>query len=125
MLRRTTLAAASLLTAGGGVHRLAIDAGGGSGRIGFLGAADFGTKGIVNAFPCAILLPRLEVAPDGAFGRKILGQVSPGATGSQDVENGIHDITHVRCARSSASGSRGQKWFDQRPLGIRHVAGVG
>ena len=66
----------------------------------------------------------IEVFPDGALGKEIRGEVTPLASGPKDVEDGIDDIAQVGRARPPARID-GQVWFDQAPLGVGEVAGIG
>ena len=72
----------------------------------------------------AVVPPLVEVAPDGALGREVLGQVTPLAAGAQDVEDGIDDVAQVGLA-GPAAGVDGQVRLDQGPLRVGDVAGVG
>ena len=71
----------------------------------------------------AVVPPLIEVAPDGALGRKILGEEAPLATRAQDVENGIHNVTHRGFARTAAR-VHGDEWLNERPLRVGQVARV-
>ena len=55
----------------------------------------------------AVVTPLVEVAPDGALGREVDGQVSPLAAGAEDVEDGVEDVPHVGLAGPPAAGRRG------------------
>ena len=68
--------------------------------------------------------PLVEVAPDGALGREVDGQVAPLAAGAEDVEDGVEDVPHVRLAGPPAAGFGGDVGLDQGPLGVGDVAGV-
>src|SRR5208337_2760429 len=93
---------APLLAARGGVDRLAVDARRGPGRVGLLSRADLAAKKVVDGFEGAVVSPLVEVPPDGALGRKILGEVTPLAAGAEDVEDGIDDVAQIGLARPSA-----------------------
>ena len=71
----------------------------------------------------AVVPPLVEVAPDGALGREVLGQVAPLAAGAQDVEDGIDDVAQVGLA-GPAAGVDGDVRLDQGPLRVGHVAGI-
>src|SRR5262249_35300598 len=116
--------AAALLASAGGVHRLAVDAGGGARGIGLLGGADFGAEQVVDDIEGAVVPPLVEVAPDGGLGREILGQGAPLAAGPQEVKDGIDDVAQVGGARSPA-GVNGRVRLDQGPLRVGNIAGIG
>ena len=71
----------------------------------------------------AVVPPLVEVAPDGALGRKVLGQVTPLAAGAEDVEDGVDDVAQVGLAGPSAGGAGGRwgsiraHWSSVRSLG--------
>src|SRR5271157_6670197 len=115
---------APLLAARGGVARLAVDARRGPGRVGLLLRADLAAEQVVDRFERAVVSPLVEVSPDGALGGEILGEVTPLAAGPEDVEDGIDDVAQIGLARPSARMD-GQVWFDQGPLGVGEIAGVG
>ena len=68
--------------------------------------------------------PLVEVAPDGALGREVDGQVTPLASGAEDIEDGVEDVPHVRLAGPPAAGFGRDMGLDQGPLGVGDVAGV-
>jgi len=78
----------------------------------------------VDGVESAVVSPLVEVTPDGALGREVFGQVTPLATGPQDVEDGIDHVPQGGLA-GAASGVDREVWLDQRPLLIGNVAGVG
>src|SRR5262249_16907221 len=114
---------APLLTAGGGVHRLAVHAGGGARMVGLLGGADFLAEPVVDGVQGAVVPPLIEIPPHGALGRQVLGEIPPGAAGAEEVEDGIDDIPQVGLAGSSAGGA-GEVRLDPGPLLVGDVAGV-
>ena len=72
----------------------------------------------------AVVPPLVEVPPDGALGREVLGQVAPLAPGPQDVEDGVDHVAQVGGAGPPAGLDR-QVGLDQRPLLVGDVTGVG
>ena len=79
---------------------------------------------VVDGVQGAVVPPLVEVAPDGAPGREVLGQVTPLAAGPQQVEDGIDDVPKVGRARPPAGVDR-QVGLDQGPLRVGDVARVG
>src|SRR5205085_7488328 len=114
---------APLLAAGGGIDRLAVHAGGGPRGVGLLLGADLRAEGVVDGVEGAVVTPLVEVAPGGAFGREVLGQVAPLAPGAQHVEAGIDHVPEIGLAGPSSGVDRDQV-PDQSPLLIGHVAGI-
>ena len=53
-----------------------------------------------------------------------MGQVLPAATGAEDVQNGIDDLTHIDDARS-AELIGGKNRFEDLPLSVSQVTRVG
>ena len=78
----------------------------------------------MNLVEGSILPPLVEVAPDGALGWQVSGQVPPLAPGAEDLEDGVDDVPHVGLAGPSAGANRRDVRLDQGPLGIGDVAGV-
>ena len=107
---------APLLAAGGGVDRLAVDAGGGAGVVGLLRGADLAAKPVVDRVEGAVAPPLVEVPPDGTLGREVAGQVTPLAAGAEDVEDGVDDVPHVGLSGSPAGRSGRDVGLDQGPL---------
>src|SRR5262249_31450639 len=111
------------LAARAAVHRLAVDAGGRPRPAGALGFTDPVAQPVVGGPQGAVVPPGVEVAPDGALGREVVGQVAPLAAGAQQVQDGVQDVTHRRLA-GAASGVHGDQGLDQGPLLVGQVAGV-
>src|SRR5262249_39006837 len=66
----------------------------------------------------------VEVAPGGALGREVAGQVAPLAAGAEDVEDGVDDVPHLGLAGPAPARLFGEMGLDQGPLVIGKVAGV-
>ena len=93
---------AALLPARSRINRLAVHARRSSGRPRFLRRADFATEKVVDRLERTVASPLVEVTPDGAFGREVLGQVTPLTAGAENVEKGIDDLSQVGLAGPSA-----------------------
>src|SRR5262249_1166975 len=113
----------ALLAAFAGGDRLAVDAAGAGGRLALLLAADLLPQRVVDLLQGAVVPPLVEVAPDGALGREVLGQVAPLAAGPHDVEDGVEHVAH-RGRAGPAAGVHRDQGLDQGPLLIGQVAGV-
>src|SRR6516225_2420228 len=94
----------ALLAPGGRVDRLAVDTRRGAGVIRLLPGADLLAEEVMNGVEGSVGPPPVEVTPDGALGGQVAGQVSPLATGAEDVEDGVQDIPHLGLARPPAAG---------------------
>src|SRR5262249_53759751 len=100
-----------------------VDAGGAARLSGLLLLADAVAQGGVEGVQGAVVPPLVEVTPDGAPGREVLGEGTPLATGPQGVEAGVHAVAHPRPPRRAAGGHRDQG-LRERPLLVGEVAGV-
>ncbi len=78
---------------------------------------------LVGAGP-AVGPPLVVVAPDGALGWQVAGEVSPLASGTEDVEDGVEDVAHVGFAGPPAAWLGREVRLDQDPLGIGDIAGI-
>ena len=114
---------APLRAAGGGVDRLAIDARGGAAVVGLLGRADLAAEPVVDLVQGPVMPPLVEVPPDRALGREVVGEIAPLAAGAEEVEDGIDDIPQVGRAGPTAAGFGRDVRLDQSPLGVGQVAG--
>src|SRR5262249_18761979 len=112
------------LAAAGGVDRLAIDARRGARTRGLLLGPHLAAQGVVDPVQGPVVAPGVEVAPGGALGREVAGQIAPLAAGAEGVEDGIDDIPYGGLAGPAAARFGRQVGFDQGPLGIGEVAGV-
>src|SRR5262249_6459228 len=115
---------APLLAAAGRIDRLTVDARCGARMVGLLGGPGAATQGVMDPVQRPVPPPPVEVAPDGAPGREVDGQVAPLAAGAGDVEDGVEDVPHVGLAGPAAAGFGGQMGLDQGPPGVAEVAGV-
>src|SRR5262249_17385732 len=106
-----------------GGDRLAVDAAGAGGRLALLLAADLLAQHVVNLLQGAVVPPLVEVAPDGALGREVLGQVAPLAAGPHDVEDGVEHVAH-RGRAGPAAGVHKDQGLGQGPLLVGQVARV-
>jgi len=66
----------------------------------------------------------MKIITDGAFGRKVVGKITPTAAIGQKIKNGIEDFTHVGFTWSSAVVN-GDERFNDSPLGIGQVGCIG
>src|ERR1700737_2781585 len=106
-----------------GVHRLAVDARGVAGLPRLLLLADAVAQRIVDALQGSIMTPEVEVAPDGALGREVLGQETPLASSPQEVEDGVEDVAHRGLAGPTAGGA-GDHLLHEGPLLVGQIARV-
>src|SRR6516164_5873070 len=84
---------------------LSMIAGGGAGfAFRLLAACD--VERLMNEIQHAIALPPDEIAVDRAVRRKVLRQIAPLATGTQDIHHPVHDRPHVGPALATAGLGR-------------------
>jgi len=114
------------LTAGlGGLDALGIDdAGRGPWLLARL-LAGLGIQGVMDPLPQAIVPPAVELRRDGAPGGEVVGQLSPLASGPQDVEDGVEEVPPVHGGRAADSLGLGQQGPQEVPLTVGQVAQVG
>src|SRR5262245_57428923 len=115
---------ADLLTAVGGLDRLAVDAGdAGRGRAaGRLAEAD--AEDVDDPIPGAVALPGVEVVVDGPPRGEVVGQCPPGAALVGEVEDGVDDLADVGLARPPSGPGRGDLGLQHGPLGVSEVGRV-
>lgn len=69
--------------------------------------------------------PGVEVMPNRAFRREVVGQGPPGTTGLVHVVDGIDDLAQVDEPGTSAAGRRGQQGLHAQPLGYHQIRRIG
>ena len=79
-------------------------------------SANPSTKGVVDPLQSSVTGPRSKVIVDCPRRRKVVGQESPGASRSQQVEDRVEHLADVRGARPAAEFGCGQERFDNHPL---------
>ncbi len=62
---------------------------------------------------------------DRFVGWKVTRQHRLGTATHQQIEDGIEDGSPIDCARTTTGFSRGDEGFDQLPLPIAEVGGIG
>src|SRR5271166_1608906 len=104
------------------LRRLAVDAC----RAGLLVSArcnaNPSTKNVVNSLESSVTGPRSKVIVDCPRRWKVMGQESPGASRSQQVEDRIEHLANVRGAWPASELACGKERFDNHPLRIRKIA---
>src|SRR6266446_5050942 len=79
---------------------------------------------VADARPDAVSRPPVEIPLNSRVGRKFLGDLPPLAARRSHVQDGIHHRPKFHNpGPPNRQGSR-QKWFDQRPFSVRHIACV-
>src|SRR5215475_57602 len=108
----------------GALHALAIDDRGGGGGLAFRLFAACDVERVMNAIQHTIALPPDKIAVHRAVRRKVLRQIAPLATGTQDIHHAVHGRPHVDPALPTAGLGRRNQRFNIRPLVIRQIARV-
>ena len=108
----------------GALDALAIDDRGGGAGFAFRLLAACDVERLMNAIQHTIALPPDEVAVHRAVRRKVLRQIAPLATGTQDIHHPVHGRPHVDPALATAGLGRRNQRFNIRPLVIRQIARV-
>ena len=83
--------------------------------------ADFGAKGVVEAFQRSVGLPRSEVDIDGLPRRQVVREHAPGASGAHGADEGVDDFAQVGLAWSAAPFGRRKHGAEYAPLGVCEV----
>src|SRR5277367_2001207 len=109
----------------GPFDRLGVDAGGTGGLLTTGLGADASSQRVEDGLPGAIAVPALEVIVGGSLGDEVVRQEVPLATGAALVEQGVDDLAQVDRPRSTTGFGGQQNGFDQGPLGVAQVGGIG
>jgi hypothetical protein len=75
----------------------------------------------MKPFPEAIVLPQTKVVVHRFPGRQVVGKQTPRASASQQIENGIDDLTVAVEARSTMKRGSRKKRCDAVPFRIAHI----
>src|SRR5262249_16519501 len=84
----------------------------------------FLTEQIVDVHPGAIVDPLLKIVPNGAFGRKLFGQIAPLTTSAILVEQGIEHLADIDSARAARASALRQAWGKFGPVSIGYIGCV-
>ena len=79
---------------------------------------------VVQPLQNAVVAQPQEPAVDRLPRREAVGQEPPGATGSEHVEDRVHDLPHRPRSRPSRQARRRQVRLQQSPLLVAHIACV-
>ena len=103
---------------------LAVQDGGAGTLLATSGQSGLGPKSIVDSRPSAIQAPGTKVVVDRLAARKLVGQVAPGASRAQCIEDAVDDLAQVHLPRTSSRLGWRKQWLQRLPLRIRKIAGV-
>src|SRR5579859_1110379 len=81
-------------------------------------------QGRVQPMPDAFQAELAKMIEHRLPGREVGGEVTPGAAGTQDVEDGVQDAPQRVRARSAACRQGGEGALDARPLRVTEVARI-
>ena len=112
------------LRCGAGFDTLAIQAARRWVFVSSLFATHFGSEGIVELLPGAIVTPNSEIVVHTLPFRIFSGQHPPLDAPHDKVQNGIDDLSHIQTAGTSACFGRWDHWLDNSPLAIGHIGWV-
>jgi hypothetical protein len=85
---------------------------------------DLFAEAVMNPRPYALQAKPAIIIMDCAPGWKFVGQGSPGATGTVEVQDGVNNLSHVDLARSTAGFRWWNPGFYELPLLIRQITGI-
>jgi hypothetical protein len=78
----------------------------------------------MHVLPGAIVPPAPEVLIDNLPGGKVMRQQAPGTATTQDIEDGIHDLTLGIFLGPPTGLGAGHQMFDQIPFFVAQVGWV-
>src|SRR5918999_2064214 len=78
----------------------------------------------MNGLPGVIQPPEPEVVVGGSPRRKFMGEEPPLASGTKDVEDGVHDLPQGMQPRSTSWLDWGQEWYQALPLWVGQVCEI-
>ena len=84
-------------------------------RVDFADVHMRGDQATQDFLKCAVGSPLIEQVPHGLPGPQRFGQITPGRTGPQNPENGMHGAPRVR-PRATGGGRRREHVGNQVPL---------
>jgi hypothetical protein len=73
---------------------------------------------------CPVVLPALEVAVQGAAGRKVFGDVALLATGAQHIHDAVDDLANIDLPISPPMFGGRDLSFNERPFLVGQIAWV-
>jgi len=79
---------------------------------------------VVNAFPGSVLSPVAKVGIDSLPGRKIMWKEAPLAAGTQDIEDGIDNLSAQVISGTPPTFDGRNQWFKDLPLFISYIRWV-
>ena len=106
------------------LYRLTVDDGcAGTGRAA-LSLSQTGMQLVIGSLPSSIPTPGAKVMEGNASEWQVMGQHPPGATSTQHIANGVHNLPTGVLDGSTARFGLGQQGFQQLPLPVAEVAGI-
>src|SRR5579872_209858 len=82
------------------------------------------TKGVVKPLPRSIIAPLPKVAIHALPAGILTWQHSPLAAGDYEIEDGIHDRSHLQCAWMSSWLCSRNQFFDTIPLTVGQISWI-
>jgi len=107
-----------------GLSALAIDDRGRGARLSAFGFARRHVECVVDALQRTVPVPQHEVVMRCALRRQVLRQGLPLAAGREHVKDRVQNLANVHLAPPTAMLGRRDRRLDQRPLGVRQIAGI-
>ena len=82
---------------------------------------DLRTQLVMQPVQRAVIAPLPEIRPDRGPRGQIMRDAAPGTSGVQHIEQPVDDLPQIHRARATTQLRRGQKRFEDRPLGIGQI----
>src|SRR5262245_4596661 len=79
---------------------------------------------VVEPLPGSGSAPLMEIITDRPFRREVMRQSGPGASGAQDVEDRVEDLTKVGPSWGTHRERRREQRFEEGPSFVGEVAGI-
>ena len=107
-----------------GLHRLAVDDDSARVRNTTLPFPHLDTQDLIDHLSHTLPAEPAEVHVAGLPRRKIVRQVTPGASSAQHIQDTVDDLSHVDGARAASWPSRWDQRGDELPLPVGQIAGI-
>jgi hypothetical protein len=89
-----------------------------------LGQPEHGPEVVDDGLEAAGIEPAAGLLVDRLQGREVLGQEPPGGAGADDPPQGVEGVAEAMDVLAGVLGQEAEVGDDERPLGVRDIAGV-
>ena len=78
----------------------------------------------MNTAECAVPVPKIEIAEQGALRRQVLRNSPPLAAGAENIKQAVENLAHVDLTPAATPLGRRNQRLDQNPFRVRQIAGI-